>query len=171
VISFCGCSNQEIGRTFLFKGHKIGTCSYCGADSVTKKPTGDLASQGVWLADVCPFFSGCPNQIERTFLFKRHKIGRRSFLGADSVTKKSIGYLASQGGWLAYVCPFFRSIYRSMAPFAFFACAKYAVYICGHMACDCFNGCPHQEIGWPFPIQRSHNRNMFLLWHGFRHLK
>jgi hypothetical protein len=31
--------SQEIGRTFLFKGHKIGTCSYFDADSATEKNT------------------------------------------------------------------------------------------------------------------------------------
>jgi hypothetical protein len=34
---FSGCPNKEIGQTFIFKGHKIGTCSYFGADSATKK--------------------------------------------------------------------------------------------------------------------------------------
>jgi hypothetical protein len=34
---FSGCPIQEIGQTFLFKGHKVGTCSYFGADSATKK--------------------------------------------------------------------------------------------------------------------------------------
>jgi hypothetical protein len=37
---FCsGCPNQEIGQKLLFKGHKIGTCSYFVADSATKKTT------------------------------------------------------------------------------------------------------------------------------------
>jgi hypothetical protein len=36
-VFFSGCPNQEIGQTFLFKGHKIGTSSYLGADSATKK--------------------------------------------------------------------------------------------------------------------------------------
>jgi hypothetical protein len=34
---FGGCQNQEIGQTFLFRVHKIWTCSYFGEDSVTKK--------------------------------------------------------------------------------------------------------------------------------------
>jgi hypothetical protein len=34
-----GCPNQEIGRTFLFGGLIIGTFSYFGADSATKKIT------------------------------------------------------------------------------------------------------------------------------------
>ena len=34
---FSGCPNQEIGQTFLFEGHKIGTCSYFVAYSANKK--------------------------------------------------------------------------------------------------------------------------------------
>jgi hypothetical protein len=34
---FSGYQNQEIGQTFLFKGHKIETCSYFGVDSAIKK--------------------------------------------------------------------------------------------------------------------------------------
>jgi hypothetical protein len=34
---FSGCPNQEIGRAFLFKVHNIGTSSYFGVDSATKK--------------------------------------------------------------------------------------------------------------------------------------
>jgi hypothetical protein len=34
---FIGCPNQEIGQMIIFKGHKIGTSSYFGADSATKK--------------------------------------------------------------------------------------------------------------------------------------
>ena len=48
----CGCPNQEIGQTFLFKGHKIGTSSYFGADSATKKITGEQCKANVPLA--CP---------------------------------------------------------------------------------------------------------------------
>jgi hypothetical protein len=33
---FSGDQNQEIGQTFLFKGHKIGASSYFGADSAIK---------------------------------------------------------------------------------------------------------------------------------------
>jgi hypothetical protein len=36
---FSGCPNHEIGQTFLFKGHILGTCSYFGADYATKKNT------------------------------------------------------------------------------------------------------------------------------------
>jgi hypothetical protein len=43
---FSGCPNQERGRTFLFKGHKIGTCSHFGADYATKKHTGGGATAG-----------------------------------------------------------------------------------------------------------------------------
>ena len=47
-----GCQNQEIGRTFLFKGHKIGTCSYFCADSATKQITApivmSIAAGTVW---------------------------------------------------------------------------------------------------------------------------
>jgi hypothetical protein len=40
IIGFiCASPNHEIGETFLFKGHKIGTCSYFGADSATKRCT------------------------------------------------------------------------------------------------------------------------------------
>jgi hypothetical protein len=41
---FAGCQNQEIGWPFLFKGHKIGTCSSFGADSATNKKTAALGA-------------------------------------------------------------------------------------------------------------------------------
>jgi hypothetical protein len=34
---FSGCPNQEVDKIFILKGHKIGTCSYFGADSAAKK--------------------------------------------------------------------------------------------------------------------------------------
>jgi hypothetical protein len=41
---FSGCTNQEIGWTFPFKGIIIGTLSYLGMDSATKQaPPGQLA--------------------------------------------------------------------------------------------------------------------------------
>jgi hypothetical protein len=45
-VFFSGCQNQEIGRPFLFKGLNIGSSSYFGADSATKKTTDD--SQSPW---------------------------------------------------------------------------------------------------------------------------
>jgi hypothetical protein len=38
-VFYSGCPNQEIGQTFIFKGHKIRTCSCLGADYATKTIT------------------------------------------------------------------------------------------------------------------------------------
>jgi hypothetical protein len=44
---FSGCTNQEIGRTSLSGGLIIGTFSYFGADSATKKITDRTFTFGV----------------------------------------------------------------------------------------------------------------------------
>jgi hypothetical protein len=61
--------NQEIGRTFLFKGLVIGTSSYFGADSTTKKNTAQdlkgfaaVTHLHAFLRTSQDVFSVCPNQ-------------------------------------------------------------------------------------------------------------
>jgi hypothetical protein len=84
-----GCSNQEIGQLFLFKGVIIGTCSYFSADCATWNSK--IVCRSVhweWLE--CQWlFSGCPNQeIGWPVLFKGLIIETCSYFGADSATEK-----------------------------------------------------------------------------------